>query len=322
MSLLVLILLVAPEVGYQSGTLGLIFLFAAIPVLFASLIDWRFGIGAFLTLFLAPLGLSFVIPVFLAMIFSLYIGLAVAVAGGLLVALFVTLGNLPILGYLAGPGANGTPSLIAGHAAALQPTLPFPYFTFTQVGSAYANMLSPNPQVLSLGGSGLGLIAIPIIEVGAWCFAAWIVTWALREREHQTPERLLQYSGRERRRARRGDVRRVLGVQLRRLVGRRRPAVRSRDGDGGRWVARHSRRIRGVLHEPSRRHQRRDAGRRDEGPPEDDVRDGGGTSRREGRHQGVDDHPADAQGRHDALQARAPEGDPTVRPAPAAGKRC
>ncbi|MCI4357337.1 MAG: ATP-binding protein, partial [Thermoplasmata archaeon] len=194
LSLLVLILLVAPEVGYQSGTLGLIFLFAAIPVLFASLLDWRFGIGTFLTLFLAPLGISFVVPVFLAMIFSLYIGLAVAVAGGLLVALFVTLGNLPILGYLAGPGANGTPSLIAGHAAALQPTLPFPYFTFTQVGSAYANMLSPNPQVLSLGGQGIGLIAIPIIEVGAWCFAAWIVTWALREREHQTPERLLQYS--------------------------------------------------------------------------------------------------------------------------------
>ncbi|MCI4333024.1 MAG: AAA family ATPase, partial [Thermoplasmata archaeon] len=194
LSLLVLILLVAPEVGYQSGTLGLIFLFAAIPVLFASLIDWRFGIGAFLTLFLAPLGLSFVVPVFLAMIFSLYIGLAVAVAGGLLIALFVTLGNLPILGYLAGPGANGTPSLIAGHAAALQPTLPFPYFTFNAVGAAYANMLDPNLQVLSLGGQGFGLIAIPIVEIGAWCVAAWLVTWALKEREHQTPERLLQYS--------------------------------------------------------------------------------------------------------------------------------
>jgi transitional endoplasmic reticulum ATPase len=194
LSLLVLILLVAPEVGYQSGTLGLIFLFAAIPVLFASLIDWRFGIGAFLTLFLAPLGLSFVIPVFLAMIFSLYIGLAVAVAGGLLISLFVTLGNLPILGYLAGPGANGTPSLIAGHAAALQPTLPFPYFTFNAIGAAYGNMLTPNTQVLSLGGQGIGLIAIPIVEIGAWCFAAWLVTWALREREHQTPERLLQYS--------------------------------------------------------------------------------------------------------------------------------
>ncbi|HXQ94829.1 MAG TPA: hypothetical protein VN864_06675, partial [Thermoplasmata archaeon] len=194
LSLLVLVLLVAPEVGYQSGTLGLIFLFAAIPVLFASLIDWRFGIGSFLTLFLAPLGLSFVVPVFLAMIFSLYIGLAVAVAGGLLVALFVTLGNLPILGYLAGPGANGTPSLIAGHAAALQPTLPFPFFTFNAIGSAYLDMLNPNPQVLSLGGAGIGLIAVPIVEIAAWCFAAWVVTWALREREHQTPERVLQYS--------------------------------------------------------------------------------------------------------------------------------
>ncbi|MFI5418442.1 MAG: AAA family ATPase [Candidatus Lutacidiplasmatales archaeon] len=194
LSLLVLVLLVAPEVAYQSGAMGFIFLFATIPVLFASLIDWRFGVGAFLTLFLAPIGLSFVVPVFLAMIFSLYIGLAVAVAGGLLISLFVTLGNLPVLGYLVGPGASNSPSLIAGHAAALSPTLPIPYFSFNAVGQAYANILSPNFQTLSNGGGGFGSIAIPLVEIGGWCFAAWLVTWALHEREKQTWEGVWKYS--------------------------------------------------------------------------------------------------------------------------------
>jgi SpoVK/Ycf46/Vps4 family AAA+-type ATPase len=194
LSLLMLVLLVAPEVAYQSPALGFIFLFASIPVLFASLIDFRFGVGTFMVLFLAPVGLSFAIPVFLAMIFSLYIGLAVAVAGGVLVSLFVTLGNIPILGYLAGPGATGSPSLIAGHAAALNPTLPIPYFTVSSIGAAYANILNPDLNTLSLGGSGIGSIAIPLAQVGGWCAAAAIVAWALKEREKQTIDTLQKYS--------------------------------------------------------------------------------------------------------------------------------
>ncbi len=194
LSLLLMVLLVAPEVGYQSGALGFIFLFAAIPVLFASLLDYRFGIGAFMVLFLAPVGLSFAVPVFLAMIFSLYVGLAVAVAGGLLVSLFVTLGNLPVLGYLVGPGATGSPSLIAGHAASLSPTLPLNYFSINSIGSAYGAMLNPNVGTLTLGGAGLGSIAIPLVEIGAWCAAAALVTWALKEREHQSWDVLWKYS--------------------------------------------------------------------------------------------------------------------------------
>jgi transitional endoplasmic reticulum ATPase len=194
LSLLVLALLVAPEVAYQSGALGFIFLFALIPILFASLIDFRFGVGTFLTLFLAPIGLSFAVPVFMAMIFSLYIGLAVAVAGGILVSMFVTLGNIPILGYLAGPGATGSPSLIAGHAAALNPTLPIPYFTLNAIGIAYGNILNPDLNTLALGGAGLGAIAIPLAQVGGWCIAAALVTWALKERENQTVWNLEYYS--------------------------------------------------------------------------------------------------------------------------------
>jgi transitional endoplasmic reticulum ATPase len=186
LSLMVLVLIVAPEVAYQSGALGFIFLFAMIPVLFASLLDWRFGVGAVLTLFLAPVGLSFAVPIFFGLIFSLYLGIAVAIAGGILISLFVTLGNLPVLGYLVGPGGGSSHTLVSGHSAALLPTLPIEYFSFNNIGQAYGNLLTPNFSVLSSGSAGIGSLAIPLAEVGAWCLATWLIVRALRDRDHQT----------------------------------------------------------------------------------------------------------------------------------------
>jgi len=186
LSLMVMVLLVVPEVAYQSGALGFIFLFAMIPVLFASLLDWRFGVGAVLCLFLAPIGLSFTVPIFMGLVFSLYLGIAVAVAGGLLISLFVTLGNLPVLGYLVGPGGGSSSTLVSGHTAALLPTLPIEYFSFNSIGQAYGNLLSPNFTVLVNGAAGIGSLAIPLIEVGAWCLAVWILARALKDRESQT----------------------------------------------------------------------------------------------------------------------------------------
>jgi transitional endoplasmic reticulum ATPase len=194
LALLVLTLLVVPEVAYQSGALGLVFLFAVLPILYAGLVDWRFAFGALLMLFLAPVGLSFAVPVFMALIFSLYLGLAVAVAGGLLISLFVTLGNLPLFGYLVGPGGGTSHTLVAGHSAALLPTLPIPFFTLNSVGSAYGNLLMPNFTVLAQGAGGIGSLAIPLAEIGAWCFAAWFVTYALKDRERQTQGNLTRSS--------------------------------------------------------------------------------------------------------------------------------
>jgi transitional endoplasmic reticulum ATPase len=194
LSLLILVLFITPAVAYQSGALGLVFLFATVPILFASLIDWRFGAGVFLTLLLAPFGLSFIGPVFFALIFSLYLGLAVAVAGGILVSLFVTLGNFPVFGYLTGPGGNGTVSLVSGHSAPLLPTLPIPFFTANAIGSAYASVLNPNLSQLANGGSGLGALPVPLAEIGVWCLAIWLITTVTKDRSHLTTDNVLRYS--------------------------------------------------------------------------------------------------------------------------------
>ncbi|MCI4341416.1 MAG: AAA family ATPase [Thermoplasmata archaeon] len=196
LSLLVLVLFVVPEVAYQSGTLGFLFLFAVLPVLFAALIDWRFGMGALLTLFLAPIGLSFIGPIFFALVFSLYLGIAVAVVGGLLITLFVTLGNLPILGFLTGPGASSSPSLVSGHSAAFLPALPMEHaFSFNSIGAAYLNLLNPQFNVLATGSSGVGGVTVPLAQIAAWCFVAWLITWWLKDRDRQTFPNLIYSSG-------------------------------------------------------------------------------------------------------------------------------
>ena len=191
MGLIALVILVAPAIGYQSGALGFLFLFAAIPILFASLIDWKFGLGAFLTLFLAPLGLSFAVPIFFALVFSLYLGIVIAIMGGVLISLFITLGNLGVMGFLTGSSSSSQTSVVAGHSAALLPTLTFPYFSFTQIGASYGNIVNPDFGALSAGGGGIGYFFIPMAEVGTWCLAGWILVHYLHEQENQDLPRLL-----------------------------------------------------------------------------------------------------------------------------------
>ncbi len=194
LSLLILVLFVTPAVAYQSGALGLVFLFATVPILFASLIDWRFGAGVFLTLLLAPYGLSFIGPVFFALIFSLYLGLAVAVAGGVLISLFVTLGNFPVFGYLTGPGGNGTVSLVTGHSAPLLPTFPLTLSFANAIGAGYSAVLNPNLSQLANGGAGIGALPVPLVEIGVWCVAIWLITTVTKDRSHLTTDNVLRYS--------------------------------------------------------------------------------------------------------------------------------
>jgi hypothetical protein len=315
LSLLILVLFITPAVAYQSGALGLVFLFATVPILFASLIDWRFGAGVFLTLLLAPFGLSFIGPVFFALIFSLYLGLAVAVAGGILVSLFVTLGNFPVFGYLTGPGGNGTVSLVSGHSAPLLPTLPIPFFTANAIGSAYASVLNPNLSQLANGGSGLGALPVPLAEIGVWCLAIWLITTVTKDRSHLTTDNVLRYSTYSGALVAGGTAAGLVAfgylgwssIAVVLLVPAMLTAVVAalilRDAFeayftsrlGGTAVGTRVAEMKNLV--------------------EGHLRHGRGPPRRQGGHQGVDDRPAAPPGRHDPVQAGPAQGDPPVRPA-------
>lgn len=188
LAVIVLGILMVGEVGYQAPELGMIFIIALLPVLAATLFDWRIGVGALFVLSMAPYGLSFVAPIFVAMIFSLFLGIAIAVAGGLLTTLFVTLGNFPFLGWLVG-GANGSPSFVDGHPQDLNPVLW--NWSVVDFGQAFGNITSPNSQVLTAGVAGLGALVWSLVEIATWCFACYMGQQLILDRTKMTRDRWL-----------------------------------------------------------------------------------------------------------------------------------
>ncbi len=193
LALLILGILFLAEIGYQSPELALIILIPLVPLLGASLFDWRLGVGAMFVIGLAPYGLSFVTPIFLAMVFSLLLGIGVAVAGGIFVALFVTLGNIPLLGWLVGPSSSGGPTLVNGHIAALNPTL----WTWSPLsfGAALSSLTSPNLTVLDLGSQGLSAMIWSLVGIVTWCIACYLAREIITDRTKMTLERWITNSG-------------------------------------------------------------------------------------------------------------------------------
>lgn len=184
LSIVLLGLLLLAEVGYQSPELGLIFMVALVPILGTALFDWRLGMGALFVLGLAPYGLSFVAPIFIAMVFSLILGMAVAVAGGLLISLFVTLGNIPFLGWLVGPAHTGGATLVNGHLEPLRPVL----WTWSPLdfGGALGNITSPNMTVLSAGSTGMSALVWSLLGIAAWCLACFLGQQLVQDRTKMT----------------------------------------------------------------------------------------------------------------------------------------
>jgi transitional endoplasmic reticulum ATPase len=185
-------LLMLAEVGYQAPELGLIFVIALLPLLAASLIDWRIGLGGLLVVALAPFGLSFIVPVMMAMIFSLMLGFAVAAAGGLILSIFVTLGNFPVMGWMIGDAHSGIPTLSNGHPSALLPTLW--NWSFINFWNAYANIASPNAQVLTQGTVGIEAFWSPMVMIAVWCLAAYLGYLLITDRTRMTADRWVKNS--------------------------------------------------------------------------------------------------------------------------------
>ncbi|MDE1822234.1 MAG: AAA family ATPase [Euryarchaeota archaeon] len=192
LAVILLGMLMLAEVGYQAPELALIFVFGLLPLLGATLVDWRIGLGGMFVIALAPYGLSFIVPIMMAMIFSLMLGVAVAAAGGLVLSIFVTLGNFPVLGWMVGNAHSGLPTYVNGHPQDLAPVRW--NWSFADLWNAYANVASPNGVVLSTGSQGIEAFWSPLTMIAVWCVAAWLAHLLILDRTKMTPARWAKHS--------------------------------------------------------------------------------------------------------------------------------
>lgn len=191
LALILLGFLLLAEVSYQSPELAMVILIPLVLLMGVGLFDWKLTMGAYFVLGLAPFGLSFIAPIFMAMVFTLLLGMAVAVAGGLLVAFFVTLGNVPLLGWLVGPSGSGSATLVNGHIEPMKPVLwMWSPLDFASLG----NIVSPNAQVLSTGSSGLDALVWSFVGIITWCIACFLAHELVTDRTRMTLDRWIMNS--------------------------------------------------------------------------------------------------------------------------------
>lgn len=103
LALLVLIIFVIGSTGYQHPAFGWLFMMFALIIVICSLFDWRFGFIVFLTIFVSRLGIAFIIPITAGLLFSVFMGIAVAIASGIFITFLVTSSDFTILSFFIGP---------------------------------------------------------------------------------------------------------------------------------------------------------------------------------------------------------------------------
>lgn len=89
LSLILLAVLVAPAASYQNLEFGWVFLIFALIVLFIGFFDYRFSYLVFLTIFLAPFGGAYAVPVLGAVVLGPVLGVSAAVVAGLFLSLIL-----------------------------------------------------------------------------------------------------------------------------------------------------------------------------------------------------------------------------------------
>ncbi|MCD6383948.1 MAG: AAA family ATPase [Thermoplasmata archaeon] len=89
LSLIITAVMVAPAASYQSVEFGWIFLVFSIIVLFLGFFDYRFSFLVFFTIFAAPYGGAYIVPLLGAVILGPVLGVSSAVVAGLFLAIML-----------------------------------------------------------------------------------------------------------------------------------------------------------------------------------------------------------------------------------------
>lgn len=100
LSLIIVSVFATASCGYQSPEFGLVFLVFGLFILLIGFFEWKFSYLVFLTVFAGRFGIPYIVPIFTTMIFSTFLGIAVAATAFTFLTFLVTCGNCDSIGLL------------------------------------------------------------------------------------------------------------------------------------------------------------------------------------------------------------------------------
>ncbi len=173
LALLILTIFVIASTGYQHPAFGWLFMIFGLIIAICSLFDWRFGYIVFLTIFISRLGIAFIVPIMAGLLFSIFMGIAVAIASGIFFTFLVTSSDFTILSFFVGPTHR---------------------YGFISFSKPYVNDFMPTHFSDALGGinnadiDGISTILysnytsmIPFIQIIIWTVVVFVFVYIFRK---------------------------------------------------------------------------------------------------------------------------------------------
>jgi AAA+ superfamily predicted ATPase len=186
LALLVLIIFVIPSTGYQHPAFGWLFMMFALIIAICSLFDWRFGFIVFLTIFVSRLGIAFIVPIAAGLLFSIFMGIAVAIASGIFFTFLVTSSDFTILSFFIGPTHKyGFITFSKPHVNNFMPT----HFADALTGINNVNLDS---MITILHSNYISMI--PFIQIIIWTFVVFVFVYLIRKYGNSDINRTLAIS--------------------------------------------------------------------------------------------------------------------------------
>ncbi|UCE74057.1 MAG: AAA family ATPase [Methanomassiliicoccales archaeon] len=173
-ALLLLCVFITGSAAYQTPEFGLVFLVFSLVVMLCSFYDWRFGYLVFLMIFLSRFGVSFMVPIFAAMVFSTFLAISVTLCAGVFLVLLVSASDYQVIGLIA--GAEHSTAFMIFEKPVVENFTPG---TFASVMSEIA--AASGDTIGSVLAEGFATSMLPFFILAFWCFGIFLLSYLVDE---------------------------------------------------------------------------------------------------------------------------------------------
>ncbi|UCG68986.1 MAG: AAA family ATPase [Thermoplasmata archaeon] len=187
-ALLLLCIFITGSAAYQSPEFGLVFLMFSLVIMLCSFYDWRFGYLVFLMVFLSRFGVSFMVPIITAMIFTTFLGIAVTLCAGVFLVLIVSASDYHVLGLIA--GAPHSTAFMVFSKPVVEDFTPGTYAAvMSKIAGANSDVIG---SVLS---EGFATSMLPFFVLAFWCFGIFLLSYIVDEKKRLSFVKLREWLG-------------------------------------------------------------------------------------------------------------------------------